>query len=106
MRRRRLIGITIIAIGVVLPVASILCLIVAPDSNLLIPPFQTVNPFNVLAVLFFLFALLFVAAGVFLLKTSSSVVILDTGEGMLLFRFHSQLYRNFFAELNGEDFTR
>ena len=31
-------------------------------------------------------------------------MILDTREGKLLFRFKSQMYRNYFAELNGEDF--
>jgi hypothetical protein len=60
----------------------------------------------VLVVLLIAAAPVWIGAGMRLQQTSPSVMILDTGEGKLLFRFKSQMYRNYFAELNGEDFRR
>ena len=105
MRYRRLIGALMIIIGPVLPLAAVAGLVWAPKW--LWRSWHNGDTASLMIiVVLILFAPIAVAAGVRLQQTSPSVIILDTGEGKLLFRFRSQLYRNFFAELNGEDFKR
>jgi len=45
-----------------------------------------------------------IAMGLRLRRTSPVVTIVDTGEGTIFFQFKNQMFRDYFAHLNGEDF--
>ena len=100
-RRRRAAALMVIG-GPLLPVAMIGLTILAKSIYGHVPGPDTFS--LVLLVLLILAAPVWIGAGIRLQQTSPSVMIVDTHEGKLLFRFKSQMYRNYFAELNGEDF--
>lgn len=107
MRRRKHRGTVMIVLALVLPPAWILSSILAPRWVWTHVPWQGGDVFWLMfTVTLLLSAPIFIVAGIRLQDTSPSVVILDTGEGTLLFRFRSQMSRNYFAELNGEDFRK
>jgi hypothetical protein len=105
IRRRRRAAALMVVGGPLLPVAVIGLMILAPKSIWAHLPGPDTF-YLILVVLLILAAPVWIGAGIRLQQTSPSVMILDTGEGKLLFRFKSQMYRNYFAELNGEDFRR
>jgi hypothetical protein len=103
IRRRRRVAALMVLGGPLLPVAVIGLMILAPRSIRTHLPGPDTFYF-VSLVLLILAAPVWIGAGIRLQQTSPSVMIVDTQEGKLLFRFKSQMYRNYFAELNGEDF--
>ena len=105
-RHRRRYGTCAVVASVIIPVCSIGLSVFVPKSSW----FRFSSKFAVdgdvlslmLIVASVLAAPIMIALGLRLRHTSPVVTIVDTGEGTIVFQFKNQMFRDHFAQLNGE----
>lgn len=110
LRRRRRYGTCAVIAGVIIPACSIVLSLFVPRSSWFRFSSTFLGKFAVdgdvlsimLVVVSVLAAPVMIALGLRLLRTSPVVTIVDTGEGTIVFQFKNQMFRDYFADMNGE----
>ena len=88
-----------------IPVSAIALMLFVPRSSLTFFGFDGGALLFMLILVSVLAAPLVIVVSLHLHHTNPFVSIIHTGVGTILFAFANQMFRDYFARLNGEDFT-